>query len=124
MYKLTNQTAIIRVSDNAYIPADEGNSDYINYINWLELGNIPKPSDADKEIYTCSPWQIRKALNETGQREIVESAVKMSEDIMIKDGWEFATSFNSNDPFVISMGKVLGKNEEETSKFIEYAATL
>lgn len=36
---------IIRVSDNAQIPFDEGNTDYQTYLAWLEKGNTPLPAD-------------------------------------------------------------------------------
>lgn len=43
MYKLTTSTAILRIADNAYIPADEGNRDYQEYLQWVANGNTPDP---------------------------------------------------------------------------------
>ena len=36
---------IKRISDNAFIPFDAGNSDYQKYLLWLEEGNTPLPPD-------------------------------------------------------------------------------
>jgi len=51
MYKLhlnqrTNQECMVqRLSDNAYIPFDRANTDYIAYLKWVSEGNTPTPAD-------------------------------------------------------------------------------
>ena len=41
-YQLTTAGAIIRTADNAFIPADKLNGDYVAYLEWLEAGNTPE----------------------------------------------------------------------------------
>ena len=51
MYKLiknpiTEQVNMVqRLSDNAFIPFDPDNTDYQQYLAWLEAGNTPTPAD-------------------------------------------------------------------------------
>jgi len=40
------QNAILRVTDNAFIPFDPANTDYITYLAWVSEGNTPEPADA------------------------------------------------------------------------------
>lgn len=95
------------------------------YLAWLAEGNMPEPAEPlPPPVYTCSPWQMRKALNAMSLRQTVEDAVAASADLTLKDGWEFATEFRSDDPFVLSMGAAVGKTVEETAQLIQMASTL
>ena len=38
-------TCIQRIADNATIPIDDGNRDYIEYKAWLDAGNTPQAAD-------------------------------------------------------------------------------
>ena len=88
-----------------------------------EPAPVPEPDGpVPPSVYTCSPWQIRKALNNQGLRQAVEDTVATDQDL--KDAWEFANEFRSDHPFVLTMGVVLGKTEEETAQFMEYATSL
>lgn len=51
MYKLLSNTefgdatCIKRLSDNVFIPKDEQNVDYQQYLKWIAEGNQPEPAD-------------------------------------------------------------------------------
>jgi hypothetical protein len=41
----TEPSCIIRTSDSACIPFDPANTDYQDYLKWLEEGNTPLPAE-------------------------------------------------------------------------------
>ena len=53
MYKLqpnhpitgVEAACVKRLEDNAWIPFDPANTDYQQYLAWLEAGNTPEPTD-------------------------------------------------------------------------------
>ena len=45
MYKLISINIVKRLSDNAFIPFDPANTDYIAYLAWLEAGNTPEAAE-------------------------------------------------------------------------------
>ena len=47
-HPLTNEivtNTILRKEDNAFIPFDEANRDYQEYLAWVAEGNTPDPAD-------------------------------------------------------------------------------
>lgn len=48
-YKLTDFSCVIRVDDDAVIPEDPKNYDYIIYLKWVEEGNTPIPAEVKED---------------------------------------------------------------------------
>jgi len=38
-------TVVVRLSDGAFIPMSDDNTDYQAYLAWVALGNQPQPAD-------------------------------------------------------------------------------
>lgn len=89
-----------------------------------ELDEIASRPPEPIPAASCTPWQIRKALNNMGLRADVESAIAASPDQALKDGWEYASEFRSDDAFVLSMGQSLGLTAEQTHQMIAGASLL
>jgi hypothetical protein len=49
MYKL-KEVGVVRMYDEAHIPADPGNRDWQEYQAWLAAGNTPQPEFTQEEI--------------------------------------------------------------------------
>jgi len=43
-YRLTTGNTILRLADNAFIPPDPANTDYVAFLDWVAAGNTPEPS--------------------------------------------------------------------------------
>jgi hypothetical protein len=44
---LVDSNVVHRIEDNAFIPFDPANTDYQEYLKWLEEGNQPEPADGE-----------------------------------------------------------------------------
>jgi hypothetical protein len=65
VYKLTNSSSILRIADQAWIPADSQNADYAKYLEWIAEGNTPDPIDAPivPDQGSIPPTLVASALN-------------------------------------------------------------
>jgi len=52
---------IVNVETNSYIPFDPANTDYQQYLKWLEEGNTPLPPDPEPEPEPLTPQQKLEA---------------------------------------------------------------
>jgi hypothetical protein len=45
MFEGESAQVVKRLADNAFIPFDNQNTDYVAYLAWVEAGNVPLPPD-------------------------------------------------------------------------------
>jgi hypothetical protein len=64
-YQLTQGDTILRLSDNAFIPPDEANTDYQTYLAWLDKGNEPQPAPEPEPIPELTTEQKLEAAGLT-----------------------------------------------------------
>lgn len=111
----------------------EWNNDQVPAVD--VTGNVPSvgdlwdgavfssPPPPPPVVLTCTPWQMRKALNNLGLRAAVESYVATA-DQTTKDGWEFATEFREDDAFVTAAQAALGMTDADRTNLFQLAVTL
>ena len=79
MYKLTNSAIIIRIADKSSIPNDPANTDYQEYLEWVEEGNTPEAADVP-------PAPTYKELRAAEYPSIVDQLDKIYHTGI--DGWK------------------------------------
>ena len=42
---VTEPRTVLRIGDNSFIPFNQDNTDYQEYLKWLDAGNTPEPAD-------------------------------------------------------------------------------
>lgn len=130
-YKLTKYAGILRLADNAFIPADPANSDYAAYQRWLAEGNTPEPADPPPPpppVTSVAMRQARLALLGAGLLGQVSSAIAAIPDATARAAaeieWEYATEVRRDSPWVLQLSAALGLNAEQLDALFAHAATL
>lgn len=120
--------AIVRMTDNAYIPVDEHNSDYQNYIEWLAAGNTPEQYVESPSIpQTLTMRQARLALLDAGKLSSVDAAIDnlpspQKERAQIE--WEFSNEVQRTNGVVSAIGPLIGLSETDIDALFVAGAAL
>ena len=123
MYKLTDSNTIIRTIDNAYIPKNNENSDYKEYVIWT-ANNTATPADIPAKVFQpLSAWQVRKVLTQFNMRAAVEAGVAAA-DQNTRDAWAYAREFQRDDPVLVGMATALGMTNTQIDSMFDIGITL
>ena len=87
----------------------------------IEMEPEPTPQPPQKP-QSCTPRQARLALNELGERDIVESAVAASSRD-VQDSWEYSTVYKRTDPMIIMLSSGLGWDDNKIDELFALAIT-
>lgn len=124
MYRLTSSSTILRIADNASIPADPKNTDYAAYLAWVAAGNTPAPA-LSVVPQTVTRFQALAALHLAGYLPAVQAIMAAPETpTMAKLAWDNALSFERSSPTLASLSAVLGMTSQDLDGLFTVAASI
>jgi hypothetical protein len=123
-----NSEGVLRLSDHAVIPADEGNKDWVKYLKWSEVRSAqPVETFEQQAPQIVTMRQARLALLGAGKLSLVEAAIDALPEppkTAAKIEWEYSQEVHRNKPFVQMLAQGLGLSQVELDQLFIAAATL
>lgn len=108
MYQLTNTDTVLRISDDAHIPADADNRDWAEYQAWLKAGNVPRPSQVlTPATQGLLPLQFFERFTDAEQLAIVTTAATVPQIRLFYDKLLASSEVRNDDQRLIVGMEVL-----------------
>jgi hypothetical protein len=119
MYKLIINDMIVRIADNAGIPADPANTDYQQYLQWLAEGNTPDPYVPPPPPIPASVtrFQALAVLAAGGWLDVVHTYVDaLPRSNIQRLAFENATDWERTSPTVNAIASMLGLSDAQVDE--------
>lgn len=123
MYKDINETTILKLDGNIFIPKNVISNEYLEYLKWVEEGNTIEPADIPPIMpISVSMKQARLALHELGYLTTLDALIANAPE-SVKIEWEYSSSIDENHPTVQAIKAQLGWSDQTLHSIFVLAQT-